>query len=102
MPLTIELARFGVKSDEEQAFLTERDAMSKAAKEDFEGLLDEMLVKLEDGSYLSIWTWEAREYCDRAMARADQVPSVAAWLSHMEKDVSMEFGVVVDAASGTA
>ena len=95
MPRTIELARFTVKSDEEEAFLAERGAMSKAAKENFEGFVDETLVKLEDGSYVSIWTWEAREYCDRAMARANQVAPVTSWLAHMEKDVSMEFGVVV-------
>jgi hypothetical protein len=97
MPRTIELARFTVKSGEEEAFLAERDAMATAARENFDGFVDETLVKLDDGSYLSIWTWEARKHCDQAMARVDRVPSVTSWLAHMEKDVSMEFGVVVDA-----
>jgi hypothetical protein len=96
MSRTIELARFTVKSEEETAFLAERDAMSKAAKENFEGFVDETLMKLEDGSYLSVWIWEAREYCDRAMAQVDQVAPVTSWLAHMEKDISMEFGVVVE------
>ncbi len=100
MPRTIELARFTVKNDDEPVFLAERDAMRKAARESFEGFVDEMLVKLEDGSYLSIWTWEAREYCEQAMSRADQVTSVASWLAHMENDISMEFGVVVEASDG--
>jgi hypothetical protein len=90
-----EIARFTVKSDEEAAFLAERDAMRKAAKQHFEGFVDETLAKLEDGSYLSIWTWEAREHCARAMAQVDHVAPVASWLAHMEKDISMEFGVVV-------
>jgi hypothetical protein len=96
MPRTIELARFTVKRDEEQAFLAERDAMRKAAKENFDGFVDETLVKLEDGSYLSVWVWEAREDCDRAMARVDRVAPMTSWLSHMDEDISMEFGVVVE------
>jgi hypothetical protein len=95
MTRTVEIARFRVKSDEEAAFLAERDAMSTAAKQHFEGFVDETLVKLEDGSYLSIWTWEAREHCDRAMAQVDHVAPVASWLAHIEKDISMEFGVVL-------
>jgi hypothetical protein len=96
MPRTIELARFTVKRDEDKAFLAERDAMSRAAKENFDGFVDETLVRLEDGSYLSIWMWEAREYCDRAMARVDQVAPVTSWLAHMEENISMEFGVVLE------
>ena len=98
MPRTIELARFTVKSDEAEAFLADRAAMREAARENFDGFVDEALVQLEDGSYLSIWTWEAREYCDRAMARVDHVAPVTSWLAHIEKEISMEFGVVVEAA----
>ncbi len=102
MPRTIELARFTVKSDEEDAFLSERAAMSQAAKNNFDGFVGETLARLEDGSYLSIWTWEAREDCDRAMARVDQIPSVTSWLAHIEKNISMEFGVVVELLAGPA
>ncbi len=102
MPRTIELARFTVKSDEEDAFLSERAAMSHAAKENFDGFVGETLVQLEDGSYLSIWTWEAREHCDRAMDRVDEVRSVTTWLAHIEKNISMEFGVVVERPAGPA
>jgi hypothetical protein len=100
MPRTIELARFTVKREEEEAFLAERDAMSTAAKENFEGFVDETLMKLEDGSYLSVWVWEAREHCDRAMAQVDQVAPVTSWLAHMEEDISMEFGVVIETGVG--
>ncbi len=87
MPQTIELARFTVKGDEEEAFLAGRDGMSRAAKENFEGFVDETLVKLEDGSYLSIWTWKAREFCDRAMAQVEQVGPVMSWLAHIDQEV---------------
>jgi hypothetical protein len=98
VPRTMEIARFTVDEDHEEAFLAERDAMSEAAKGRFEGFVDEVLVKLEDGSYLSIWTWETREHCDQAMVEIDRVPLVTSWLAHIEKDISMEFGVVVEVA----
>jgi hypothetical protein len=100
MPRTIELARFTVKREEEEAFVAERAAMRTAAEENFEWFVDETLMKLEDGSYLAVWTWEAREHCDRAMARVDQVAPVASWLAHMEQNISMEFGVVVETGVG--
>jgi hypothetical protein len=94
----MEIARFRVSKDHEEAFLAGRDAMREAARANFDGFVDEMLVQLEDGSYLSIWTWAGREFCDRAMARADRVAPVASWLGHMQEDVSMDFGVVVEPA----
>lgn len=95
MAQTMELARFTIKPDEEEQFLTEREAATLAAKENFEGFLGETLVKLEDGSYLSIWTWEQRADCDRAMGQVEQVPAVGSWLAHIDQDISMEFGTVV-------
>ncbi len=100
MPRTMEIARFRVRKGQEEAFLAERGAMREAARATFDGFVDEMLVELEDGSYLTIWTWAGREFCDRAMARADQVAPVASWLGHVEEDVSMDFGVVVEPAVG--
>lgn len=91
----MELARFTVKAAEEERFLSEREAVRLAAKEHFKGFLDETLVKLEDGSYLSIWTWERREDCDRAMGQVEDVPVVAAWLAHIDQNTSMEFGTVM-------
>jgi hypothetical protein len=93
---TVELARFRVKPEEEQAFLAERAAMRRAALENFDGLVDEALVRLEDGSYVSIWTWQDRSSCDSAMSQVDQIAAVRSWLGHMEEDISMEFGALID------
>ncbi len=94
---TLELGRYVVEGDQEQPFLAKREAMVKAAKENFPGLIDVTLAKLDDGSYVDAWIWEDRSFCEAAMAKAEAVPAVVDWLQHIGEDFSMEFGTVVDA-----
>jgi hypothetical protein len=94
---TLELGRYVIESDQEQQFLAKREAMVKAAKENFPGLIDVTLAKLDDGSYVDSWIWEDRSFCEAAMAKAEAVPAVADWLQHIGEDVSMEFGTLVEA-----
>ena len=94
---TLELGRYIVDGDQEQQFLAKRGTMVEAAKENFAGLIDVMLAKLDDGSYVDAWVWEDRSFCEAAMAKAETVPAVADWLQHIGEDFSMEFGTVVDA-----
>ena len=97
MSRTLELSRYIVEGDQEQQFLAKRVTMVKAAKENFAGLIDVMLAKLDDGSYVDAWIWEDRSFCEAAMAKAEAVPAVADWLQHIGEDFSIEFGTVVEA-----
>ena len=97
MSKTLELGRYVIERDQEQPFLAKRGAMVEAAKENFPGLIDVMLAKLDDGSYVDAWIWEDRSFCEAAMAQVEGVPAVVDWLQHIGEDVSMEFGTVVDA-----
>ena len=97
MSRTLELGRYVIERDQEQPFLAKRGAMVEAAKENFPGLIDVTLAKLDDGSYVDAWIWEDRSYCKAAMAKAEAVPAVADWLQHLGEDISMEFGTVVEA-----
>ena len=92
---TLELGRYIVEGDQEQQMLAKREAMVEAAKENFEGLIDVTLARLDDGSYVDVLIWEDRHFCE--MAKAEAVPAVADWLQHIGEDFSMEFGTVVDA-----
>ena len=97
MSRTLELSRYVVEGDQEQQFLAKRGAMLKAAKENFPGLIDVTLAKLDDGSYVDAWIWEDRSFCEAAMAQVEAVPAVVDWLQHIGEDVSMEFGTLVEA-----
>ena len=96
MSRTLELSRYIVEVDQEQQFLAKRGTMIEAAKENFAGLVDVTLAKLDDGSYVDAWVWEDRSFCEAAMAKVETVPVVVDWLQHIGEDVSMEFGTVVD------
>jgi hypothetical protein len=94
---TLELSRYVVEGDQEEQFLAKRGTMVAAARENFPGLIDVTLAKLDDGSYFDAWIWEDRRYCEAAMAKVETVPVVVDWLQHIGEDVSMEFGTIVDA-----
>jgi hypothetical protein len=94
---TLELGRYVVEGDQERPFLAKRGAMVEAAKENFPGLIDVTLARLDDGSYVDVLIWEDRSFCELAMAKAEAVPAVADWLRHIGEDFSVEFGKVVDA-----
>jgi heme-degrading monooxygenase HmoA len=94
---TLELGRFVVEPDQEQQFLAKREAMVKAAKENFPGLIDITLAKLDDGSYVDVAFWEDRSFVKTAIAKAETIPAVVDWLQHIGEDLSTEFGTVVDA-----
>jgi hypothetical protein len=94
---TLELSRYVVEGDQEQQFLAKRGAMVEAAKENFPGLIDVTLAKLDDGSYVDAWIWEDRSFCEAAMAKVETVPVVVDWLQHIGEDVSLQFGTLVDA-----
>jgi hypothetical protein len=93
---TLELSRYVVEGDQEQQFLAKRGAMVKAAQENFPGLIDVTLAKLDDGSYIDSWIWEDRRFCEAAMAKVESVPLVVDWLGHIGEDISMEFGTIVE------
>ena len=97
MSRTLELSRYVLEGDQEQSFLAKRGAMVEAAKENFPGLMDVTLARLDDGSYVDAWIWEDRSFCEAAMAKVEAVPVVVDWLGHIGEDVSMEFGTVVEA-----
>jgi hypothetical protein len=97
MSRTLELSRYVVEDDQEQQLLAKRGAMVEAARENFPGLIDVTLAKLDDGSYVDAWIWEDRRFCEAAMAKVEAVPVIVDWLQHIGEDVSMEFGTLVEA-----
>jgi hypothetical protein len=92
----LELSRFRVAPDTEEAFLASYPACARAL-EDFEGFKSVSLAKLDDGTYVFVGTWGKREHCQRAMETAMNVSAIATFLSYLAEDISMDYGDVVDA-----
>jgi hypothetical protein len=101
MTEVIELARFVVREGEEESFLAKRGPMLCAVSRKFRGLRRLELVKLDDGSWIDIAVWENPEQRAEALRIADEVPEIADWFAHIERDISNQFGTIYDRV-GTA
>jgi heme-degrading monooxygenase HmoA len=97
----IELSRFRVAEQNEQAFLASYPALVAAMK-GFDGLKAVQLGKGDDGTYVFVAVWAGREDCERAMEAATSQPAIATFLSHIEEDLSMEFAEIVEPTRAAA
>ena len=98
--MVIELARFTVAPGSEQEFLAARPAMVQAVTQQVRGLESISLVKLGDGSWVDVVTWSSREAAERGATVAAALHEAKVWLDHIDEDLSMDLGEVVDSARG--
>jgi quinol monooxygenase YgiN len=92
----IEIARFRVAKEHEEAFLEARPAMVEAAFRGLPGLRRLELVRLDSGEWLDVVVWDDGESAARAPALAGSIPEFAAWMSQIAEDTGMDYGEVVD------
>jgi hypothetical protein len=89
---TLELGRYVIALDQEQPFLAKRETMVEAAKENFPGLIDVMLAKLDDGSYVvelgsgrtgasATQRWRRPKPCRRSRTGCSTSAKTSAWSS---------------------
>lgn len=57
------------------------------------GMLDAKLVRLDDGTWMDIVTWDSREAAERAAAQFAAIPEVAAMSALLEDVLSFQHGV---------
>jgi hypothetical protein len=96
--MIMELARFTVDPQSEQAFLAARPAMVEAVTRHVPGLESISLVRLADGSWLDVVTWTSREAAERGATLAAALHDAKVWLDHIDEDLSMDLGEIVDSA----
>ena len=88
---TLELVRFSVAPEREEAFLAARDAAVRSLRT-LPGLLSATLARSDDGSWLDVILWRSREEA-LAAARALETGAVPAevmrWASCIEAVESM-------------
>jgi hypothetical protein len=83
MGLTLELAAFRVRSEDERSLVDERPAMIGALQRAFPGALAAWLCKQDDGSWLDVILWRSREEAEDAASRIDDVPEAKRWFRHI-------------------
>jgi hypothetical protein len=83
MGLTLELAAFRVRSEDERSLVGERPAMIGALQRAFPGALAAWLCKQDDGSWLDVVLWRRREEALDAASRVNEVPEATRWFRHI-------------------
>jgi hypothetical protein len=96
MALTLELAAFTVRQEDEAALVAERAAMIEALQRAFPGALAAWLTRQDDGSWLDVILWRSREDAEDAANRIDGVPEAKAWFRHIAESRGLRHVEVVD------
>ena len=89
MTLTLELAQFAVREEDEAALLAERPEMIRALQRTFPGALAAWLTKQQDGTWLDVILWRTREEAEDAAARIDAVPEANSWFRHISQSMGV-------------
>ncbi|MFD0560002.1 antibiotic biosynthesis monooxygenase [Stackebrandtia endophytica] len=79
----IELARFTVSPEAEEAMVEGRPSMIRALRARFPGCLAAYLTKEDDGSWLDVVVWRDRTEALEAARTAPSIPECAAWFQHI-------------------
>ena len=89
MTLTLELAQFAVREEDEAALLAERPEMIRALQRTFPGALAAWLTKQQDGTWLDVILWRTRDEAEDAAARIDSVPEAKSWFRHISQSMGV-------------
>lgn len=92
---TVELTRFAVKPEQEQALLAARPRMLEEFRADRAGFLDAMLVRLPDNEWLDIVTWRSSDDFAASRAKGANLPGIADFFAAISHLVSSEQGATV-------
>jgi heme-degrading monooxygenase HmoA len=93
---TVELTRFSVRPEQEEALLTARPGMLEDFRADRAGFIDAMLVRLPDNEWLDIVSWRSEEDFAASRAKGANLPGIAAFFGAISQLVSSEQGSLAD------
>ena len=93
---TVELTRFSVKPQHEEALLAARPAMLVDFRADRAGFIDAMLVRLPENEWLDIVSWRSAEDFAASRAKGANLPGIAAFFGAIDQLVSSEEGAMAD------
>jgi heme-degrading monooxygenase HmoA len=74
MPEFYEIVHAKVRDGAEDEMLRRRPVLEAGVREKLPGLLEILLVRLDDGTYLDVLRWESREAADAAIEKFAEVP----------------------------
>jgi heme-degrading monooxygenase HmoA len=92
----IELTRFRVRPEQEEAFLAARPGMLDDFRADRAGFIDAMLVRLPENEWLDIVSWRSADDFAASRAKGANLPGIAAFFERIDRLVNAEEGVLAN------
>jgi quinol monooxygenase YgiN len=93
---TVELTRFSVKPEQEEALLAARPRMLDDFRADRAGFIDAILVRLPANEWLDIVSWRSAEDFAASRAKGANLPGIAAFFDAIDQVVNGEVGTSAD------
>jgi hypothetical protein len=96
MALTIELAAFTVRREDEAALVAERAEMIEALQRAFPAVLAAWLTRQDDGSWLDVILWRSRQDAEEAARNVHRIPEAKAWFGKIAESRVLRHVEVAD------
>ena len=93
---TVELTRFTVLPEHEEALLAARPNMLADFHADRAGFIEAMLIRLPGNEWLDLVFWRSAEDFAASRAKGANLPGIAAFFGAISQLVSSEHGSVAD------
>ena len=74
--------------------LAERPAMIEAIRRHYPAHLDAYLSRLDDGTWIDVVVWSDREQAEAAAKGVYEIPGLADWFRHTDKELGFEYAEV--------
>ena len=92
--VTVEVTRFSVKPEQEEALLAARPRMLEDFRADRTGFIDAMLIRLPGNEWLDIVSWRSPDDFAASRDKGANLPGIAEFFNAISRLVSSEEGVL--------
>jgi hypothetical protein len=92
--VTVELTRFSVKPEQEEALLAARPGMLEDFRADRAGFIDAMLVRLPDNEWLDVVSWRSADDFAASRDKGANLPGITAFFAAIDRLVNAEEGLL--------
>lgn len=90
----LRIVRYKTDPENAQEMLAARETLIKKVREDFPGLYEARLAKIDDETYIDVWRWEEMANVQAAIAAVPTMPEAGAAFKYT-RDTVADFAEVI-------
>lgn len=90
----LRIVRFKTDPENAQEMLAARETLIKKVREDYPGLYEARLAKIDEETYIDVWRWETMDNVKAAIAAVPTMPEAGAAFK-LTRDTTADFAEVI-------